>query len=172
MGHEPPNTVRIDCNAYTAKAMAGLIDDVIAATTRPVIASHSSARALSDHPRNMTDDMLRAVAKNGGAVCVNFGPQFLDARFAAAEDAAQAAAGPKLKAVMESAPDARSRAAALGIGADDRVLSTSEWSTVDGVTDGLLSVLVAGASLVQCRNADPAVLDRRATAEKATVRLG
>jgi uncharacterized protein (TIGR03089 family) len=68
--------------------------------------------------------------------------------------------------------DARGRASALGIGAGDRVLSTSEWNSVDGVTDGLLSVLVAGASLVQCRNADPAVLDRRAAAEKATVRLG
>ncbi len=79
--------------------------DVIATSSRPVIASHSSARALSDHPRNMTDDMLRAVAKNGGAVCVNFGPQFLDARFAAAEDAAQAKAGDQLKAIMKNAPD-------------------------------------------------------------------
>jgi uncharacterized protein (TIGR03089 family) len=74
--------------------------------------------------------------------------------------------------VAEVLADARGRASALGIGAGDRVLSTSEWNSVDGVTDGLLSVLVAGASLVQCRNADPAVLDRRATAEKATVRLG
>ena len=74
--------------------------------------------------------------------------------------------------VAEVLADARGRASALGIGAGDRVLSTSEWNSVDGVTDGLLSVLVAGASLVQCRNADPAVLDRRAAAEKATVRLG
>jgi uncharacterized protein (TIGR03089 family) len=74
--------------------------------------------------------------------------------------------------VAEVLADARGRASALGIGAGDRVLSTSEWNSVDGVIDGLLSVLVAGASLVQCRNADPAVLDRRAAAEKATVRLG
>src|ERR1700686_3701330 len=40
--------------------------DAIATTKAPVIASHSSARALVDAPRNMTDDMLRAVAKNGG----------------------------------------------------------------------------------------------------------
>ena len=69
-------------------------------------------------------------------------------------------------------PTPAARAAALGVGADDRVLSTLEWSTVDGVTDGLLAVLVAGASLVQCRNADPAALDRRAAAEKVTIRLG
>jgi membrane dipeptidase len=46
--------------------------DAIAVTKAPVIASHSSARALTDVPRNMTDDMLRAVAKNGGVVQVNF----------------------------------------------------------------------------------------------------
>jgi membrane dipeptidase len=51
--------------------------DVIEITKAPVIASHSSARALADHPRNMTDDMLRAVTRNHGAVMVNFYPVFL-----------------------------------------------------------------------------------------------
>ena len=46
--------------------------DAIAVSKAPVIASHSSARALCNAPRNMTDDMLRAVAKNGGVVDVNF----------------------------------------------------------------------------------------------------
>src|SRR5215813_10241692 len=46
--------------------------DTIALTKAPVIASHSSARALTNHPRNMTDDMLKAVAKNSGVVQVNF----------------------------------------------------------------------------------------------------
>jgi len=54
--------------------------DAIETTTKPVIASHSSARALCDVPRNMTDDMLRAVAKNGGVVMVNFGGNFIDPR--------------------------------------------------------------------------------------------
>ncbi|HEY6350862.1 MAG TPA: dipeptidase [Candidatus Angelobacter sp.] len=44
----------------------------------PVIASHSSSRALTNHPRNMTDDMLRAVAINNGAVMVNFYSAFVD----------------------------------------------------------------------------------------------
>jgi len=74
--------------------------------------------------------------------------------------------------VAEVLADARARAAALGVDAGARVLSTLEWGTLDGVADGLLAVLAAGASLVQCRNADPAILDRRAAAEKATVRLG
>ena len=51
--------------------------DVIETSKAPVIASHSSARALADHPRNMTDDMLRALAKNHGVAMVNFYPVFL-----------------------------------------------------------------------------------------------
>jgi membrane dipeptidase len=55
--------------------------DTIAITKAPVIASHSSARALVGAPRNMTDDMLRAVAKNGGVVQVNFFNAFDDETF-------------------------------------------------------------------------------------------
>jgi membrane dipeptidase len=55
--------------------------DTIALTKAPVIASHSSARALSNHPRNMTDDMLQAVAKNGGVVQVNFFSAFDDQKY-------------------------------------------------------------------------------------------
>src|SRR5580700_7498282 len=55
--------------------------DAIAVTKAPVIASHSSARALVDAPRNMTDDMLRAVAKNGGVVQVNFFSAFDDQQY-------------------------------------------------------------------------------------------
>jgi membrane dipeptidase len=57
--------------------------DVLATTTRPVIASHSSCRALAAHPRNLTDDQLRAIAKNGGVVGINFFPVFLDDHFGA-----------------------------------------------------------------------------------------
>ncbi len=49
----------------------------VAVSRAPVIASHSAARALCDAPRNMTDDMLRAVAKNGGVVQVNFFSGFI-----------------------------------------------------------------------------------------------
>jgi membrane dipeptidase len=61
--------------------------DVMAVTKAPVIASHSSARALVNAPRNMTDDMLRAVAKNGGVVQVNFYSGFVDENFRKAMEA-------------------------------------------------------------------------------------
>jgi membrane dipeptidase len=61
--------------------------DTIAVTKAPVIASHSSARALTNHPRNMTDDMLRAVAKNGGVVQVNFYNAFIDDNYRKAAEA-------------------------------------------------------------------------------------
>lgn len=51
----------------------------------PVIASHSSARALCDAPRNLSDDQLRAIAAGGGVVMVNFFSAYLDPKFRAAE---------------------------------------------------------------------------------------
>src|SRR5207245_3856961 len=55
--------------------------DVLATSTRPVIASHSSCRALAHHPRNLSDEQLRAIAQNGGVVGINFYPVFLDEHF-------------------------------------------------------------------------------------------
>jgi len=52
--------------------------DVLQVTSKPVIASHSSCRVISDVPRNMNDDMLRALAKNGGVVGVAFPASFLN----------------------------------------------------------------------------------------------
>jgi membrane dipeptidase len=52
--------------------------DAIATTLAPVIASHSSARALTNAGRNMTDEMLLAMKKNNGVVMVNFFPAFID----------------------------------------------------------------------------------------------
>jgi membrane dipeptidase len=79
--------------------------DAIATTKAPVIASHSSARALVNAPRNLTDDMLKAVAKNGGVVQVNFFNGFIDENFRKAEEAQrpdQEAARQKYMAQMKS----------------------------------------------------------------------
>jgi membrane dipeptidase len=58
--------------------------DAIRASTAPVIFSHSSARALADHPRNVPDDVLRLLKPNGGMVMVNFYSGFVDSTAARA----------------------------------------------------------------------------------------
>ena len=84
-------------------------------------------------------------------------------------DTAPALAGAPVADVLAAA---RTRARELGWGPSERVLSTLDWTVPDGLLDGLLAVLAAGASLVQCRNADPAALPRRAESERTTTRLG
>lgn len=94
--------------------------DAIEISKAPVIASHSCARALSDHPRNMTDDMLRALAKNGGVVMVNFYSQFVDDNY---RKAYAAQAGDK-KAAVDAYKD-HQRAQELP---DDSTQVEKEWA--------------------------------------------
>ena len=54
--------------------------DVVRHTEKPFIASHSNARALCPHVRNLTDEMLRAIADRGGVTGINYFPFFLDVR--------------------------------------------------------------------------------------------
>jgi membrane dipeptidase len=56
-------------------------EDVLETSSAPVFASHSSARALCDHPRNLSDDMIRRLAAKGGVVQVNFHAGFLSQAF-------------------------------------------------------------------------------------------
>jgi len=53
--------------------------DVIDVTNAPIIGSHNACRALCEHPRNLTDDQIRAVADNGGVIGVTYVPSFMDA---------------------------------------------------------------------------------------------
>jgi len=52
--------------------------DVIATTTKPIIASHSSVYTICPHKRNLKDDQIKAVAKNGGVIQINFNSGFID----------------------------------------------------------------------------------------------
>jgi membrane dipeptidase len=61
--------------------------DVLATSRAPVFASHSSCRALCDAPRNMTDDMLRDLAKHGGVIQINYHVGFLSQEFRDVEKA-------------------------------------------------------------------------------------
>jgi len=60
--------------------------DTLAVAKAPVIASHSSCRALCNAPRNMTDDMIRALAKNGGVMDINFYSGFLSQAYSDAHE--------------------------------------------------------------------------------------
>lgn len=55
--------------------------DVMAITTKPIIASHSSVYSLVPHRRNLKDEQIKAIAKNGGVIQVNFHPGFIDGSF-------------------------------------------------------------------------------------------
>jgi membrane dipeptidase len=65
------------------------MSDVLDISKAPIIASHSSARALSNVPRNIPDDLLKRIAKNGGVVQVNFYSLFVDAATVAPQNAAR-----------------------------------------------------------------------------------
>jgi membrane dipeptidase len=67
----------IDVSHASDKTLA----DVLSATRAPILASHSAARALTNSPRNLTDDQLRALAANGGAIMVNFYSAFIDENY-------------------------------------------------------------------------------------------
>lgn len=60
--------------------------DVVRVGKKPFVASHSCARALRDHPRNLTDDQLRAIADRGGVVGINFSAEFLHDKGGAERD--------------------------------------------------------------------------------------
>ncbi len=71
--------------------------DALATSTAPLIASHSSCRAVSNHTRNLTDDMIRALAKNGGTMQINFDCAYLSQRYQDAAKPIMAALRPQLR---------------------------------------------------------------------------
>jgi membrane dipeptidase len=143
--------------------------DVVALSRAPIIASHSSCRALCDAPRDMTDDMIRALAKNGGVMDINFYSAFLDNRFREGRsaiskqiDAAVAAAraerskrGKRLSYAEETAIQVRMEANlpkpglsviadhvdhAVKIGGIDHVGLGSDFDGVDAIPQGMEDV--------------------------------
>jgi membrane dipeptidase len=77
--------------------------DALETSSAPIVASHSSCRALAGSPRNMTDDMLRALAAKGGVVHINYYESFLDDGFAEREHALKAEQAEQ-KAVDDGTP--------------------------------------------------------------------
>ena len=60
-----------------AHASDNTFNDILDCSNTPVLSTHSCCRALADHPRNMTDDMIRRMADKGGVIQINFYPYFL-----------------------------------------------------------------------------------------------
>lgn len=91
----------VDVSHVSDKTMA----DVLAVSKAPVFASHSSCRALSAIPRNVTDDQIRAIAKGGGIVMVNVSSMFLSQASVDGYLAARKAVQPRIDAVREKYKD-------------------------------------------------------------------
>ena len=69
--------ILVDISHVSDKTFA----DALEVTQAPVIASHSSCQALTNIPRNMSDDLLRALARNGGVVQINYGCMFVNPEY-------------------------------------------------------------------------------------------
>jgi membrane dipeptidase len=79
--------------------------DVINRTIKPIMASHSSVYSLVPHRRNLKDDQIKAIAKNGGVIQVNFHPGFIDPDFEKKETAFLEKHAVEFDSVMKSGLD-------------------------------------------------------------------
>lgn len=93
--------VMVDVSHVSDKTFA----DVLAVTEAPILASHSSCRAISNHARNLTDDMLRAIAKNGGVVMINYNEGFLSQELLDASRAREKELKPQYDAMSKACGD-------------------------------------------------------------------
>jgi len=91
--------------------------DVVETSRKPIIATHSNCRAIANVPRNVTDEMIRAIAKTGGVVCVVFYPGFVEPGWLEKKDALDREIAPE---VEEAGRSAKGRGSAARI-ARDRV---------------------------------------------------
>lgn len=87
----------VDISHVSVKVM----NDALDVSTAPIIASHSGARGVNDHTRNVPDDVLKRVAKNGGVIMINFYPSFLDERTNREENERSARLRPQLDALRK-----------------------------------------------------------------------
>ncbi|HEY5856576.1 MAG TPA: TIGR03089 family protein [Aldersonia sp.] len=142
-----------DPDAEVALVTAERLDDVADVAEVAALSLDAFGMPVRDLPVGITDYATSVRA---------YGDEFLPA-----------GAGPALAgiAVADVLAAARAAAARQGLSETDRVLSTHEWTDTAALTDSLLAVFAAGASLVQIANEDPAIAAHRAETEKVTRRL-
>ncbi|SBS71992.1 conserved hypothetical protein [uncultured Mycobacterium sp.] len=126
-------------------------DEAVAGGEVAVLSLDAFGKPAADLPIGVTD-YATAVRVHGD-------------QFITEQNPGPALAGRSADEVLASASES---AAAAGLSAGDRVMSSLPWSTPDEVVTNLLAVFAAGASLVQVANPDPAIVERRRTTEKVT----
>jgi membrane dipeptidase len=87
----------VDISHVSVKTMSDALD----VSTAPIIASHSGARGVNDHTRNVPDEILKRMPQNGGVIMINFYPSFLDARTNKEENDRSAKLKPQIDALRE-----------------------------------------------------------------------
>lgn len=81
------------------------VEDVLEITSAPVIASHSCVWEIQNHDRNLNDDQIRAIAKNGGMIGINFFQYYLSSRAAAIADSIEEVYKKDIEAAKAAYPD-------------------------------------------------------------------
>ena len=77
------------------------VRDHLRLSKAPIIASHSNVRKLCDHPRNLTDDLIRGIAKGGGVIQLNFAAQYVSADYLVKYNERKAILAPREKEIDE-----------------------------------------------------------------------
>jgi membrane dipeptidase len=112
--------ILVDISHVSDKTFA----DALAVSRAPVIASHSSVRAISDHVRNMSDEMIKALAAKGGVIHINYEKSFLDQAYKTAYDSVSGGVVASLDAIIKTCGD-DTECVARGMAAGERRLTES-----------------------------------------------
>ena len=120
-------------------------NDIIACSKAPVLSTHSCCRALASHPRNMTDDMLRALADKGGVIQINFYPVFLSDPYAKA----YAEAGEEAKPRPTVEDVVRHIEHAVNVAGIDHVGIGTDFDGIEVTPEGLEDVSAEAAEKIR-----------------------
>jgi membrane dipeptidase len=111
---------RLGVAVDVSHASDATIEDALAVSRAPIFASHSSCRALSPIPRNLTDEQIRAIGAKGGVVMINFSSVFLDESVWRAYDSYRRQVRPEWEAARARFPNDPAKAKAAGDAVMDR----------------------------------------------------
>lgn len=121
--------------------------DVLQVSRAPVFASHSSCRSLSDMPRNLTDEQIRAIGHKGGVVMVNVSSMFLDQRAVDAFLAGKRALAPRIAEVRERLKaDPKARDAEIGKLIEGISYPRAPWTAAVDHIDRILRLAGPGSA--------------------------